>query len=142
MDPDAFLEKLATEQDVGESLVHVQRIAAREPSPHPLPEDLPHLLVDRLGLLGIDGLYFHQQRALEVLRGGDNVVVATGTASGKTLVYNLAFAADVLEDSKSTALYLFPTKALARDQVRQVRANWMWRNCLLRPQRTKIGSTR
>src|SRR5438093_13180184 len=48
--------------------------------------------------------------------------MSTGTASGKTLVYNLAFAAEVLEDPKRTALYLFPTKALARDQLRQVRA--------------------
>src|SRR5207237_10087633 len=67
-------------------------------------------------------LYRHQRRALDVLRAGENVVVATGTASGKTLVYNLAFAADVLADAKRTALYLFPTKALARDQLRQVRA--------------------
>src|SRR5206468_11638678 len=47
--------------------------------------------------------------------------MATGTASGKTLVYNLAFAADAIEGGKATALYLFPTKALARDQLRQVR---------------------
>src|SRR5439155_18096709 len=122
MEPDAFLEKLAAEHDVAESLVHVQRIPAREPSPHPLPEGLPSLLVERLGLRGIEGLYVHQLRALEMIRGGSNVVIATGTASGKTLVYNLAFAAEVLEDSKRTALYLFPTKALARDQVRQVRS--------------------
>ena len=47
--------------------------------------------------------------------------MATGTASGKTLVYNLAFARTALPDEKRTALYLFPTKALARDQLRQVR---------------------
>src|SRR5439155_6310786 len=60
-------------------------------------------------------------RALDLLDEGDNVVVATGTASGKTLVYKLAFARSVLADEKRTALYLFPTKALARDQLRQVR---------------------
>ena len=49
------------------------------------------------------------------------MVIATGTASGKTLVYNLAFARAALQDQKATALYLFPTKALARDQLRQVR---------------------
>jgi DEAD/DEAH box helicase domain-containing protein len=49
------------------------------------------------------------------------VIVATGTASGKTLVYNLAFASQAVTDPKRTALYLFPTKALARDQLRQVR---------------------
>src|SRR5205085_9365817 len=57
-----------------------------------------------------------------ILRSHTNVVVATGTASGKTLVYNMAFAADALGDTKATALYLFPTKALARDELRQVRA--------------------
>ncbi|MFN2545169.1 MAG: DEAD/DEAH box helicase [Actinomycetota bacterium] len=122
MDAEAFLEKLTTEHDAAESLVHVQRLPARKPSPHPVPEGMPDLLVDRLRLNGIEGLYFHQVRALEVLRGGGNVVVATGTASGKTLVYNMSFAADVLADPKATALYLFPTKALARDQVRQVRS--------------------
>src|SRR4029450_8284582 len=69
-----------------------------------------------------EGLYRHQRMALDAVREGRNVIMATGTASGKTLVYNLAFAAEVLTDPKRTALYLFPTKALARDQLRQVRA--------------------
>ncbi|MFM8945051.1 MAG: DEAD/DEAH box helicase, partial [Actinomycetota bacterium] len=55
------------------------------------------------------------------MRAGRDVVVATGTASGKTLVYNVAFAERAIADPRSTALYLFPTKALARDQLRQVR---------------------
>src|SRR5437016_3361754 len=92
VDADAFLAKLADEHEAAESLVHVQRLPAREPSPHPFPEDLPELLVDRLRLLGIDGLFFHQRRALDVLHAGENVVVATGTASGKTLVDTLALA--------------------------------------------------
>src|SRR5204862_3580442 len=69
----------------------------------------------------IEGLYPHQRSAVDLLDAGRNVVIATGTASGKTLVYNLAFARTVLADEKRTALYLFPTKALARDQLRQVR---------------------
>ena len=67
------------------------------------------------------GLYEHQRQALDIARSGRNVIVATGTASGKTLVYNLAFASEAVPDPKRTALYLFPTKALARDQLRQVR---------------------
>src|SRR6266508_3017573 len=58
---------------------------------------------------------------VEALDARDHVIVATGTASGQTLVYNLAFARTALADPKATALYLFPTKALARDQLRQVR---------------------
>ena len=104
-----------------ESLVHVRELAARAPTPQPFPDDVPQLLVDRFALLGVEGLYEHQTRALELVRDGRNTVVATGTASGKTLVYNTAFAAEVLNDPKRTALYLFPTKALARDQLRQVR---------------------
>src|SRR5437762_1711958 len=122
MDAGGFLDKLVAEHEAGESLVHVQQLPARPPSPEPFPDDLPELLTDRLRLLGIEGLYLHQLRALQVLEQGDNVVVATGTASGKTLVYNTAFAADVLRDPKRTALYLFPTKALARDQLRQIRS--------------------
>src|SRR5204862_7720267 len=70
----------------------------------------------------IEGLYPHQRSAVDLLDAGRNVVIATGTASGKTLVYNLAFARTVLADEKRTALYLFPTKALARDQLRQIRS--------------------
>src|SRR5919204_139994 len=88
VDPGAFLE----------------RLEARSPNPQPAPE-LPEVLRRRLGLLGIEGLHPHQRQALDVLESGGNVIVATGTASGKTLVYNLASAADVLADPKRTALY-------------------------------------
>ena len=116
-----FLDELASDPAYAESLVHVERLPARDPSLEPFPE-MPQVLRDRLGLLGIPGLYPHQRRAADALAEGDDVVLATGTASGKTLVYNLAFASGVLVDPKGTALYLFPTKALARDQLRQVRA--------------------
>ncbi|MGZ8605195.1 MAG: DEAD/DEAH box helicase, partial [Actinomycetota bacterium] len=118
MDPRAFLASL--ERD--ESFVHLRELPARTAEPGPFPGDVPDLVVDRLALLGITGLYEHQRVALDAVRAGRNVVVATGTASGKTLVYNLAFAAEAVADPKRTALYLFPTKALARDQLRQIRA--------------------
>ncbi len=117
MDPRAFLASVAGD----ESLAHVRDLPARTTAAEPFPADLPGVLVDRLALLGVEGLYRHQREALDAVRGGRNVVIATGTASGKTLVYNLAFAAGALADPKRTALYLFPTKALARDQLRQVR---------------------
>ncbi len=117
MDPRAFLASL--ERD--ESLVHLRELPARTTEPGPFPEDVPEILVDRLGLIGITGLYEHQRTALDLVRSGRNVIVATGTASGKTLVYNLAFASEAVGDPKRTALYLFPTKALARDQLRQIR---------------------
>jgi DEAD/DEAH box helicase domain-containing protein len=117
VDPRAFLASLERE----ESLVHLRELPARTLAPGPFPADLPSIVVDRLGLIGVTGLYEHQRAALDLVRAGRNVVVSTGTASGKTLVYNLAFASGAVGDPKRTALYLFPTKALARDQVRQVR---------------------
>jgi DEAD/DEAH box helicase domain-containing protein len=117
-DPHAFLASLGQDG----SLVHVRDLPARAPTPRPFPDDVPPLLVERLRLVGIEGLYEHQAAALDLVREGHNTVVATGTASGKTLVYNTAFASEVLADPKRTAFYLFPTKALARDQLRQVRA--------------------
>jgi DEAD/DEAH box helicase domain-containing protein len=117
VDPRSFLTSL--ERD--ESLVHLREIPARTTEPGPFPDDIPQLLVDRLGLVGITGMYPHQRTGLDLVRDGRDVIVATGTASGKTLVYNLAFAAEAIGDAKRTALYLFPTKALARDQLRQIR---------------------
>jgi DEAD/DEAH box helicase domain-containing protein len=87
-----------------------------------MPEDLPPGLIDRLRLRGVDGLYEHQIAGLAALRSGRNVVLATGTASGKSLVYQLAAAEAVMTSPKATALMLFPTKALARDQLRAIRS--------------------
>src|SRR4051812_22591045 len=121
MDPREFLGQFADDPAFAESLVHIEELPERAPTVLPFP-DVPELVVQRLGLLGIEGLYPHQRAAYDALAGGSNVVIATGTASGKTLVYNMAFASRVLQDPKATALYLFPTKALARDQLRQVRS--------------------
>jgi DEAD/DEAH box helicase domain-containing protein len=117
VDARAFLTSIERE----DSLVHVRDLSARANVVEPFPEDLPGLLVERLALQSVTGLYRHQRDALDAIRSGRDVVIATGTASGKTLVYNLAFASEVMRDPKRTALYLFPTKALARDQLRAVR---------------------
>src|SRR5512134_172215 len=122
MDARAFLRRLRADPDTAGSLVHVREFPSRWPTIEPFPSDLPELLVTRLGLIGVRGLYPHQTDGLEALRSGQDVVLATGTASGKTLVYNAAFAEAAITTPKATALYLFPTKALARDQLRSVRA--------------------
>jgi len=72
------------------------------------------LLADR----GIEALYNHQARAVDLVRAGRHVVVATPTASGKTLVYNLPVIEEALRNPDSKAIYLFPLKALAQDQLR------------------------
>ncbi len=122
MDPHAFLSSLTRDEDARSSLVHVRDLPARVPTLESFPPGMPDLVRDRLELTGVTGLYPHQARGLEALEAGRHVVMATGTASGKTLVYNVAFAGEAVERAKSTALYLFPTKALARDQLRSIRS--------------------
>jgi DEAD/DEAH box helicase domain-containing protein len=104
-----------------EHLVHLTRLPARRARTVPLPADLPELLRSRLELVGITGLYTHQARSLELARDDRSFVVATGTASGKSLCYQLPVIETLLTDDKATALYLGPTKALTRDQLRTVR---------------------
>src|SRR5262249_51794122 len=111
MDARAFLATLASFEGTEDCLAHIETLPAKDPVLEPFPEGLPEVLRQRLHLLGIEGVYPHQRRALQVLEDGDHLVMATGTASGKTLVYNLAFAGGVVGDDKRTALYLFPTKA-------------------------------
>ncbi|MBG0791016.1 MAG: DEAD/DEAH box helicase [Desulfovibrionaceae bacterium] len=78
----------------------------------------PGLVENGLSLLGIDRLYDHQAEAVDHIRAGRHVVVATPTASGKTLTYNLPVMERVLADPEAHALYLFPLKALAQDQLK------------------------
>src|ERR1700704_2722993 len=82
-----------------------------------LPDDLPEDLALALRSRGIDRLYSHQAQARAAARAGRHLVVVTPTASGKTLCYNLPILERILERPESRALYLFPTKALAQDQM-------------------------
>ena len=120
MDLLPILERLRATDDGQDKLAHLERVPAREPGASDLPL-LPELSV-RLKRLGVDRLWQHQADALAAARAGRNVAVATGTASGKSLVYQLATMERVLADPHATALYLFPTKALAQDQLRAMRS--------------------
>ncbi|MEW6673322.1 MAG: DEAD/DEAH box helicase [Thermodesulfobacteriota bacterium] len=79
---------------------------------------LPNECIDILQALGIQRLYRHQAASIDQVRCGQHLVVATPTASGKTLVYNLPLFEMVLTDADARALYIFPLKALAQDQLR------------------------
>ena len=83
----------------------------------PLSEPVSRLL----GRMGLHRLYAHQARAIDRVRRGIHTVVATPTASGKTLIYNIPVLEKILEDPESRALYLFPLKALAQDQLKSLR---------------------
>ena len=81
MQPQAFLDRLTADPAAAECLVHVRDLPANAPTVLPFPEGLPDVLVSRLGLLGITGLYPHQAAGLEAVRAGRDVVLATGTAA-------------------------------------------------------------
>jgi DEAD/DEAH box helicase domain-containing protein len=85
----------------------------------PLPRDLPPALAAALKSRGIEKLYSHQADSWDAVREGRDVVVVTPTASGKSLCYTLPVVADAMT-KQARALYLFPTKALAQDQVAEL----------------------
>ncbi len=99
-------------------LVHAESLPARPARYADLAEPLPRALKHVLDAQGILRLYSHQAQAIDLARAGKHVVVATGTASGKSLAYNIPVLERLLLEPQATALYLFPTKALAQDQLR------------------------
>src|SRR2546425_4489484 len=99
----------------GEEIAHLTTETARDARTEPIPDDL-HPRVREL--LPFDELYAHQRDAWDAVRRGEHVIVTTGTASGKTLAFNLPVLDAVARDPKLRTLYLYPTKALAQDQAR------------------------
>ena len=97
-----------------------QTMDARAARLSPLPERLHPTLRQTLRGRGIDQLYSHQAEAVDLAMDGANVAVVTPTASGKTLCYNLPVLQSLLDDPNARALYLFPTKALAQDQLAEL----------------------
>jgi DEAD/DEAH box helicase domain-containing protein len=118
----ALLARLLRDPTRAARVTHVEHVPPREGHRVPWPGWVPPLLVDRLALAGVPEPWEHQAQAADLARSGQHVVVATGTASGKSLAYQLPVLARLLEDPAATALYLSPTKALAADQLRAVRA--------------------
>jgi DEAD/DEAH box helicase domain-containing protein len=105
---------------VGDELAHVATEPAREATTAPLPQGLQPALRDALARRGIQELYAHQAAAYAEAHTGGNVIVTTGTASGKTLAFNLPVLDALAADRHARALYLYPTKALAQDQARSL----------------------
>jgi DEAD/DEAH box helicase domain-containing protein len=103
-----------------EVITAVQHLPARAAQHVPMPEWVRRELAAAYAAKGVEQLYTHQAEAAERVRAGRNVVVVTPTASGKTLCYNLPVLNAVLENPDTRALYLFPTKALAQDQLAEL----------------------
>ncbi len=114
------LDAFAARDHNGETLTAVRHFPAREAQWADFPAWVNADLVAAYGAKGIRRLYTHQAEAAEGVHDGKNVVIVTPTASGKTLCYNLPVLNATLENSDSRALYLFPTKALAQDQLAEL----------------------
>jgi DEAD/DEAH box helicase domain-containing protein len=99
-------------------LLHIEELPARAALSADWPQWVPASVVSALGTQRIDRPWPHQVAAAELAWSGQSVVIATGTASGKSLAYQLPMLASVLGQSRSRVLYLAPTKALAADQLR------------------------
>jgi DEAD/DEAH box helicase domain-containing protein len=115
------LDTLLAAPEVAAAVTTHRVLAARPADVLPIPSWLDPRLRGALVERGMPMLYRHQVEALEALRGGADVLVATPTASGKSLCYHLPVLQAIAEDPTSRALYLFPTKALSRDQLAEVR---------------------
>ena len=101
-------------------VIATRTIPARAAMLEPLPAGLHPALQETLAARGIDRLYSHQVEAFEAAGAGEDVVVTTGTASGKSLAYLLPVIQATLDDPSARTLLLFPTKALTQDQLRGV----------------------
>ncbi len=102
----------------GEEVAHVEEIPAAEARTDSLPEELHPAL---RATLPFDELYAHQRAAWDAAARGEHLILATGTASGKSLAFNLPVLDAIARSPKNRALYLYPTKALAQDQARALR---------------------
>jgi DEAD/DEAH box helicase domain-containing protein len=128
LDPDAsgdpslarWLAAHAARPENRGALVHWHTLPARPARFGELLPELPPALAGALESRGISRLYTHQVRAIEALRAGRDTVVVTGTASGKSLCFHVPALERIAEDPQATALYLFPTKALAQDQLKSL----------------------
>jgi len=125
---EAALERLAPDRSIERPdtpdlhVTAVRRLPAAAAQYAPFPAGLDARLVKAFETRGISKLYTHQAEAIEHALAGRHVVVITPTASGKTLCYNAPVLSAILQDPSSRALYLFPTKALAQDQLAELQA--------------------
>lgn len=102
------------------NLTATYHLEPRPPRYGDWPDDLDPRIAAALARRGITRPYIHQAAAIRAVLDGENVVVVTPTASGKTLCYNLPVLQSILDDHESRAMYLFPTKALAQDQLAEL----------------------
>lgn len=111
------IDKLQTDPSFSKNVKHYRTIEGKEATYAKFPSVLHPSIIKALGAKGIEKLYSHQRAAFELAYGGESFTAVTPTASGKSLCYHLPVLQSILEDDSSRAIYLFPTKALAQDQL-------------------------
>jgi len=121
MDAAAFLHHVVSLTDYRQQIAHIERIPHQGAIFGKLDKPLNSSLHTCLESVGISALFSHQAEALNAIFAGKNVIIATPSASGKTLCYHLATLDALVHDKNSRALYIFPTKALAQDQLRSLK---------------------
>ncbi|MFH1566871.1 MAG: DEAD/DEAH box helicase [Gemmatimonadota bacterium] len=122
MDAEAFLARLQQQPFYAGQVAHVQSLPVRPAVLGEVAAGLHPATRAALAGRGIERLYSHQARAIDLVRAGRSVVVVTGTASGKTLCYTIPVMEALIAEPRSTMLFVYPTKALAQDQLRSVNA--------------------
>ena len=120
MNLEQILDVLRSDPDIMRNITYWKTMSAVDPVYADFPEDLDPRLIDVLTKRGIGRLYSHQKEAIQAVLHRENVVVVTPTASGKTLCYNVPTVDAILKDASARAIYLFPTKALAQDQLNEL----------------------
>lgn len=115
-----FVDWLRNQSEWKDHIVAWKTIPAKKAKSVPIPEQIDERIRRALKKKGIISLYTHQETAFQYTLEGKNVVAVTPTASGKTLCYNLPVLQQVVRRPESRALYLFPTKALAQDQMSEL----------------------
>lgn len=116
MDVRSFIRDLTSNSSYREQIVHVRQLPARQACFARTAGPIDERLLSLLRRQNIHKLYTHQAAAIDALSAGKDIVIVTGTASGKTLCYNLPVAQRMLSDEHARALYMYPTKALTQDQ--------------------------
>lgn len=119
MDVPELINRLKASRRYEGQIVHIEEISSREPAYSPL--ELKPLMSYALAGKGIEQLYTHQAEAIKKIREGQNIVLSTSTASGKSLCYMLPIFETIIDDPRATALYISPLNALVNDQLQTFR---------------------
>jgi len=115
-----WLSRMAKDRRFMENVRALRHFEAQDGSFAPFADRVHPKIRAILERRGIDQLYSHQAKAIDLIRQNHNIVLVTPTASGKTLCYNIPVLQRILEEPETRALYMFPTKALAQDQMHEI----------------------